>query len=116
MIHARPLQAKDHRGHAQALAVARNLLGDADRITEDESITRQILEARVEAFAGRERLVLLPAPVRAVLLAEERRRLRRRSGRLRRHVALLDQRGLGGRRPAGLAPGSSEELELALER
>src|SRR5262245_42127773 len=116
VIHARPLQAEDHRGHAQTLSVARDLLGDADRIAKNEPVARQILEARVEALAGRERLVLLPAPVRTVLLAEERGRLRHRGGRLRRYVALLDQRRLGGRRPPRLAPGGPEKLELARER
>src|SRR3989442_12027353 len=94
LTHAGPPQAEEQARHAQPIAVAGDLVRDPGRVADQEAVARQLREARVEALAGRERLVLLPAAVRAVLRVQERRGFRERPGRLRRDVALLDERGL----------------------
>src|SRR5215510_1046365 len=85
-------------------------------ISDDETVARELAEALVEALAGRERLVLLPAAVRAILRPQERRRLRERGRRVGGHVAFFDQRRLDRGRPPELETRRAEELELALER
>src|SRR2546422_3129909 len=60
LAHAGPLQAEDQRRHAQPIAVAGDLVRDPGRVADQEAVARQLREARVEALAGRERLVLLP--------------------------------------------------------
>src|SRR2546422_3452543 len=113
---AGPLQAEDQGRHAQPIAVAGDLVRDPGRVADQEAVARQLREARVEALAGRERLVLLPTAVRAVLGVEERRGFRERRGRLRRDVALLDEGRLGRRGATELGSRPPEEGELALER
>src|SRR6266545_2196742 len=116
LVHARPLEPEDHRGDAEPLAIARDLVDDPRGVADDEAVARQLVEARVEGLAGGQRLVLFPAPVRLVFRSEDRLRLRDGRRGLRRHVTLLDQRRLDRRRPPELASRGPKELELALER
>src|SRR5882724_469077 len=116
LVHARPLEPEDHRGDAEPLAIARDLVDDPRGVADDEAVACQLREARVEALAGGQCLVLFPAPVRGILRPEDRRRLRHGRRRLGRHVAFLDQRRLDGRRAPKLPPSAQKKLELTLER
>src|SRR6058998_417523 len=70
LAHPRPLDTEDHRRDAEPLPTARDLLDHAGGVADDEAVARELSEAGVECLPGRQRLVLLPAAVRAVLRSD----------------------------------------------
>src|SRR6266508_141911 len=90
LLHPGPLDADDDGRDAERVPVAGDLVSHAGGIAQEEAVTRQRVEVGREALAGRERLVLLPLPVRLVLGSEEGTRLADRGRRIWRDVAFLD--------------------------
>src|SRR6266508_3499824 len=116
LLHPRPLDADDDGGDAERVPVAGDLLSHPGGIAQEEAVAREGVEVGREALAGRERLVRLPLPVGLVLGPEEAPRLADGRRRIRRDVALLDERDLGRRRLSRGGARLPEQGELALQR